>query len=634
MSLLQFFNPSSSQLFGLVSVLITVFCFGCYGALAGGRNRFAAADIFTGWGLVIGAFTLAGVSAVAPFSWLVYVFWAVAAAAAVLVWRRDRFDGPEPGAFGLMWRILVLSLPLLVLVTAMKSSQWDEFSQWLPNAIFMFRFDGFPSSDLPRSVSVYPGYPPSGALTTYMVSRLTGFFIENAGALANTVMLLCFAPIYLSVVIRGLGPEAGWDRKWGYAALGVLGITVLSTVFVQKLIFTAYADTPTAITLGVLGVLVWMILDDLADGRSAPATLAWQFSLASALFINFKQPNLVLLVMLLAAAFLIAWRDPKIKMKSFLRLLPVMLIGPMVVYLAWRYHVGQHLVGKEFNFQPYDQWLVPQAFDILSRMFLIASKKGFYFVMMGALSLYAVRAVFRYRGSFDRMAILVGGLFLGYNLFLFVMYITAFGPYNGPRATSFWRFNTQLGILGCTAAAYGLAIVWRKFGVGETIRRISAGRPLLPGLAIVLVLIVPFATAERLRIDVRPPKDHMRMVGRYLADALPANSNVAVVDPRGQGLASMIIRYEMMTVPGNPKKLQVSWKYRVRVKSSEDIAKDVRERKITHIWVHEVISGVSAPLGLELAKYQSHLLEWSGTGWRLMKSWPYDGYKDPLSFPD
>jgi hypothetical protein len=165
-SLLQFFNPSPAQLLGLVSVLITVFCFGCFGALAGGRTRFAAADIFTGWGLITGGLTLAGIIAVAPFSWLVYVFWAWAAVSAFFVWRRDRFDGPLPGAFGLMWRVLVLALPLLVLVAAMKASQWDEFSQWLPNATYLFRFDGFPSSYLPQSPSVFPAYPYAGPLMT------------------------------------------------------------------------------------------------------------------------------------------------------------------------------------------------------------------------------------------------------------------------------------------------------------------------------------------------------------------------------------------------------------------------------------------------------------------------------------
>ena len=50
--------------------------------------------------------------------------------------------------------------------------------------------------------------------------------------------------------------------------------------------------------------------------------------------------------------------------------------------------------------------------------------------------------------------------------------------------------------------------------------------------------------------------------------------------------------------------------------------------------LHEVTEELNASMGVALAKYQSHLLKWTGTGWLVIKSWPYDGYKDPLSFPD
>jgi len=628
MALLQYFHPSVQQLFGLASVLITIFCFGCCGALIGGRKRFAAVDIFTGWGLVTGGLTIAGILATAPFSWLVYGFWALAVGAIFWIWRRDRFEGPEPGAFRLIWRILVLASPLLLLVTAMKASQWDEFSHWLPSAQYLFRFNGFPSSALPQSPAYFPAYPQAALMTTYLSSRLTGFFIENAGTLSNTIMLLCFAPIYLSVVARGLKLDTGWNSQWRYAAFGILGVTILSTVFVQKLVFTAYADTPTAITLAVLGILVWMILNDLENDNPSTRTLAWHFSLVSALFINLKQVNPVLLAILLMAAMLIAWRDPKIKVKSLFRLLPVMLIGPVIVFLSWRYHIGQHFAGGEFQFKPFDEWLVPQAFNIFSRMVLVLSKKGFYFAMMGGLSLYAVRSLFRYHGEFDRMAIITGSLFIGYNLFLFITYITAFDSYEGPRVASLWRYNTQLGLLGCTAAVYGLSILWSNVEIKPT------ARTLFSGLAIALVVGAPFVTAERLRFDIRPPKDHMRMVAKYLADELPARSRVAIINVRGTGIAWLIVRYEFTAVSENLKKLHGIWPFKVLEKSPDDIAKDVQNKNITHAWVHEVTEELNASMGLALAKYQSHLLKWTGTGWLVIKSWPYDGYKDPLSFPD
>lgn len=631
---MQYFSPTWQQLFGLGSVLIVIACFAAIGAVVGGRHRYTRADIFIGWGLVTGAFTVVGVVILAPFSWLVYVFWLMAPLCAFLVWRREWETNIDVAGLGVLWRILVLGLPLLILVSAMKASQWDEFSQWLPNANYLFHFNGFPRSELSPTSSAFPAYPYAGPMMTYLVSRLSGFFTENAGGMANTLMLLCFAPIYLDTVGRGLGRKDGWGRQWGIAAFGILGVTALSTVFVQKLVFTAYADTPTAIVLAVLGVLVWKILEDLAEQRPAPVALAWQFSFVSALFINLKQANLFLFVLLLAAAFLVAFRDPAIKAGRFLSLLPKMLAAPVIVYLAWRFHVGQHMSVGEFQFMPYENWHVGDAFNILARMLVIASKKGVYFIMMGGISAYAVWAIFRFRGSFDSLAILVGSLFLGYNLFLWGLFVTAFDIHHGPIAGGFWRYNTQLGIFGCTAAAYGLATQWRKFGVDRIIDQFSFGWPLLGGLAIALVLIVPAATGKHLRFDIRPQKDHVRMVGQELAHSLPEGANMAVIDPDGEGLASAILRYELRSAPGAGRKLRVTMAYRVREKSRAHIAADVRRRKITHAWVHQVLPGVNKSLGLDLEERRSHLLEWTGKGWRLLKSWPYDGYEDPRALPD
>ena len=76
------------------------------------------------------------------------------------------------------------------------------------------------------------------------------------------------AVVYIAVFRDGLGAPAAWMRRWGVAALGLLGVTVLSTTFVQKLVLSAYADSTTAVSLAVLGVLAWKILETLAGGEA------------------------------------------------------------------------------------------------------------------------------------------------------------------------------------------------------------------------------------------------------------------------------------------------------------------------------------------------------------------------------
>jgi hypothetical protein len=137
-------------------------------------------------------------------------------------------------------------------------------------------------------------------LTTYLSSKFAGGFIENGGALANLLFHLLKTP-------------AAWMRRWGAAALGLLGVTVLSTTFVQKLVLSAYADSTMAVALVVMGVLAWKILETLAggkaDNKAKARSLAWQFAWIAVALLNLKQVNLALLGLVLAGMFLVAKAD-------------------------------------------------------------------------------------------------------------------------------------------------------------------------------------------------------------------------------------------------------------------------------------------------------------------------------------
>ena len=99
-------------------------------------------------------------------------------------------------------------------------------------------------------------------------------------AYGNILLLMALAPIYVSMVTTGRGISKTPMEGWFAAALGILGVTVLSTTFVQKLVFTAYADTATAVLFAVIGILIWHLLNDLASNSRNSNTLCWQFALA------------------------------------------------------------------------------------------------------------------------------------------------------------------------------------------------------------------------------------------------------------------------------------------------------------------------------------------------------------------
>ncbi len=633
MEVYEYFTPGADQVAGLLAVLAVAVLFAGLGAFVGGRRRFAAADVIVGWGVVVGVFKVFGVVGPVPFTWLAYGVWAVAVPCAVACWRRDRRQGIEPAAVGTLWRVLVLALPLLILVTAMRASQWDEFTHWLPNAQYLLRFDAFPRGDLPASPSTWPAYPYALPLTNYLASRLAGGFVENAGALFNVLLLLLFAPMFLHVVQQGL-KAAAWRRTWGVAALGILGVTVLSTTFVQKLIFTAYADSATAVTLATAGVLGWKVLEALAEGRERAdpgiRALAWQFALVVAVLVSLKQSNLVLLVLLLGGMILVVLRDAKIRVRDFARLVPVLLVPAAVVYVSWRYPVTRHIPGGEFSVLPLERWLFPYVFEILGRMIEAAGRKGAYFGMMAVLSVFAARGLWRIRGSFDRMAVMVGAVFIGFNLFLWFAYVAVFSEYEGRNITSYWRYNTQLGILGCTAAAFGLAHLWRRH-VSPRLAGAGGVARLLPALGMAVVVALPLALPEKLRIDARPQKDHMRLVGQDLGRSLPEGARLVVVDPRGTGFTANVINYELTSGAGAGRGLTVG--SRIGLFTAPPLRNRLAQADVSHAWTHQPLADVQRALGVDLAPRSSHLLRRVDGGWELVRSWPYDGYDDPHS-PD
>lgn len=631
----SYFILDESQVAGTLAVLAVMGVMAVLGAVPFGSRRVAEADVFAGWGAAMLVFVPFGTLGAVPLTAA-----GIAIAAVAFTGLGWRCGGERTYCLGIarwpvLWRVLAIGVPLLVLAAAMRISQWDEFSQWLPNAAYLLRFDSFPRTGLPASPSVFAAYPYGLPLIVFGASRLAGRIVEAAGGLVNVLLLLALAPAYLSVVRRGLDAGEDWARGWRAAALGLLGVTVLSGTFVQKLVFTHYADVSTAAVLAMAGYLMWRLLNRLAgDEEGGAGAVAWQAGLVFAAFLFLKQTNPVLMALLLGGAGVVVLRDPDIRIGAFARCLPALLLPGAAVYLAWRYHVQHHIPASEFHLLAREDWMLDQAFTILARMAEIASKKAAYFIVMAAVSALAVRSLFRYQGRLSRLVVMVGAVFVGYTVFLWVMYMIAFGSYEGPRAASFWRYNTQLGLLGALAAAYCAAVGWRTF-VRPRTWSVRVGRAL--GVwALAVALVAPAALAEKIRFDLRPQKIHLRAVGAELGRTLPAGSRVGVVDPRGDGLATMILRFELTSDTGAGRDIVMAGDINLfgGAVSADRIEKFAANPIYTHLVVHEALPEVEAALGVRLTQNAITMLERTADGWRAAKAWPYPGYTDPHSLPD
>ena len=609
---LGYFFEEGRQALSLGAAIVVWIGLYSIGAALVGRGGIREAYPIFGWAFVSLLFTVGGVFTSIPFTAYAIVTAIVAVASAIYVIRRD-------GALvsSDVVKMGVLSLPLLLLVSAMSASQWDEFSHWLPSARFLLETDGFPNATDSNTGSSLPAYPYGWPLLSYLAGRLAGGFIENIGALLNLFILLSFGLVIASLVRETTNSADRFGTKsWPLVALGALTVTLFNPTFVQKLALTAYSEISTAVTTGLASLLAWRLLEKLGeDDRPAAMSLAWQAALVLSLLVNVRQSNLVLFVVVLIALFIVAWRDPRIPLRRLVRPFVPMIILPVGIYLVWRYHVAGALSSGEFSIRPFSGWFIDLIPQILVGMVTVASKKGVYFGLMIIVVAIGLIGFFRPTTPLRRFAMISGLLFLGYNAFLFFTYVAAFGKFDALRVASYWRYNTHAGLAGVVFAAYGGTLLWQRY-VTPHWRGSWHG-----WLAIALFVAAPFVFAKKIRFDREEPKPFFRTVATDVAPMLGSKSRLFVLDPEGSGESWVITRFHVGREIKYGGYLSAFHKL-----PATKFRSHIERTHSTNVLVYSVNPAVEAAFGLSLSGGRAHLLSRTEIGaWRIQKSWQDTG---------
>ncbi len=603
LELLSAIPPSAAQCLSLLGLLVVAGGFALIGAALGGRDRLPEADLLVGWAVVSALLTVGGRILPVPLAALAAVAALLAVAAGIVLWRRREIPLGRGGAWTLAWLV-----PLLAVTASMQPSQWDEFSQWLPNARYLVEFEAFPATYEPLSDSVFPAYPHAVPLVPYLVSRLTGGFAENVVGWFNVMLLACAGR--LTVRLFRDDDEGGPAA----AAWGLLAVTALSPTFVPKLVLTAYADVATAVAFGFSAVL-GLRLTGAGKGRML------QFAAVFALLPMTKQGNFALMALLLVAlAFEAASRGAPLA--RWLARIGALLLPAVLVTLAWR--LGVEAGVGEMRIRPPDAWSWDVLPEMLGSMASVVRSKGGYFGLGLLLTIAAGRDLFRSRSS-ERPTVAVFAIaFVGYNAFLFFVYLAILGGPESATAASFWRYNTHLGILQLFAAAALAGALWRSRPPGPRVGRALAA------FACVAVVAVPFLTIKFLRFDRQPVKVHVRQVIAEMAPLIvPAGAPMVVVDPRGSGFYANYLDYHL----GFGRQVVDSINAFTPLTPGQ-LAAALDPGHAFYMWVHTQTPQTAAIIGLDLPGTSSHLLASEGGRWRLVKSWPFPGYTDPAAVKD
>jgi hypothetical protein len=533
----QNFVENTDQFVALGSVALLWLGMMAIGGAIKGSARLAEIDHLIGWSVLSLIFTTFAVFTPITFQYMAIVAGVVAVGSLFVLFRSGQGIGT-----GAMARILLLSIPLLLLAAAIKGSQWDEFGTWLLIPRYMLESHALPSVSNPYTTAFATGYPFSWHYITYLPSLIAGRLLESAGALSNVFLLLAAAALLIRLIGRAIGdPDLHRHPAWAVSAFATLAMTLINPTFAQKVAMTAYADTSSAVVTGTAVIVAWFCIEALVDKEEKTARgYAISLGLLLLLLVNLKQATVVLALLVAGGLFIVALRDPAVRFVSALKLAAYIIVPPVIIFLVWRYQLSAGGgSARELAITPFDQWLIHLIPQILAKMGLILTKKGYYLVLFLVLIGVGLRGFWRSKTPFDRFAALSMGVVLGYNSFLLFAYVTTFGQSDALRGASYWRYSMHLGMVIVAFSVYGLATLWQ----GGFFGKFQISR--LKWLVLFLVLAAPFVFAKKLRFDREPMTVHYRQVGAEISTLLRPDDRVFDADPTGSGESASILGYEL-----------------------------------------------------------------------------------------
>jgi hypothetical protein len=148
---LNHFSLSWTGVSAVLASLVVLFAFSCIGAIVGKHRDFRAADPLIGWGIATGFLTIVGVAFPGWLPHAALVLGAASIFAMMLAFRRKELPGGK-----IFWASVLLAVPWLLLIVGQNVAEWDDFTHWLPNASYLYRFAAFPRTDLPAPISFWP----------------------------------------------------------------------------------------------------------------------------------------------------------------------------------------------------------------------------------------------------------------------------------------------------------------------------------------------------------------------------------------------------------------------------------------------------------------------------------------------
>ncbi|MFA5040542.1 MAG: hypothetical protein WC464_02780 [Bdellovibrionales bacterium] len=461
-------------------------------------------------------------------------------------------------AIGIKKRIFIASYWILaifpgILVLAVINAvglggyAFDDFSHWVPNALYVFQNNDVPSKEVPSLHSIYPGYPYALSYLIYLASLLVGGFLVQGGAMINFLLLFVFSIMLVETKEEN---EALYIRTHSIDKniLRVASLALLLTVFFNSSIatfgLTNQGDTGTMVLCGALGIMFWRVTEILRlNNNGETRKLSLSLALTAIAFVLIKEANFVLLLFLVFAFLFLSWRS--CFLIPALTRLPLILLPALGLRVLWQFYANSEIGGGGVGILPLHAWKFDLFEPLLEGIWQEIKWKYPVFVLMFGTIGCGIFSIFRSPGKWRSFAILASIVQIGYVVFVFAAFLGSdFTEYTIREAASFHRYMLHAAFLGVPTFWF-MAVAFMSYMKEKKLVPVFLSSPFLRGAStFCIVLIIPiiaFVKTDWIVVRPAPSLCTMRKLAYETAQALPNNSKLGAIFLPNDGLAAFVV---------------------------------------------------------------------------------------------
>jgi hypothetical protein len=586
--------PSWLDLAGWAGVIVASLAMTGLGRLATAGRAAPESSLLAGWGIAALVLTFWGI--VTPTSLRIPAIALLLLGCGAALWPPLRLEREDWRALG---RVAALALPLLVIMASARPSLPDTWLNLLPNAAYLYDHGFFPADGRPLAHSFIAGAPYNMQIVSYLAGLLLPNFPASAMIDFNLVLQLA-AGLLLARMMAGDDKMA---PRWPVVAFGLLLAVPLNPGFDPRYHLSAYSETSVTVALMFAGWHAAQGLDRIAGGRDAGADFGL-LALILAALVNIKQESVSLVVAIIVAVVAVAMMAHAARKEAVIRIL-LAAVPALLLYLGWRWYVLSHFELGELKGLPLEQWHIRELPEILLNMLrAIGGKIVFFAILVAALAIAALRLIRRELDLETRVAAMLLGAAIVYNLALLGAYVTHFEGRMGIEAHSYFRYNTHLGLLlMATLVLFARDWRWPQFG--------GRWRRAVPGFLVLLALLVPLPFLRMLRFDLEAPNLRAYQLAHEAALRIRDDERLLLILPGNNGTLPPTIEGVLRDLP--PRRPDID------LGVASDIAAGLAEKE------HARALLSCAPPGFALVPAgEGALLRRDGDAWQVEASWRYD----------